>query len=57
MCIREREDIDHWIEDITWHQGRSAIPRRVGDELAMAEEGTPNEWVDKRGRPTIGEED
>ena len=51
------EDIDHWIEDITWHQGRSAIPRRAGDELSMSEDGTPNEWFDKRGRPTIGEED
>lgn len=51
------EDIDHWIEDITWHQGRSSIPRRAGDDLSMSEDGTPSEWFDKRGRPTIGEED
>lgn len=51
------EDIGQWVEKLTWHQGRTAIPRVVGDGLSMADDGTPIEWFDKRGRPTIGEDD
>ncbi|MBK70418.1 MAG: hypothetical protein CMB53_03360 [Euryarchaeota archaeon] len=51
------DEIDQWLEKLTWHQGRAAIPRKVGDGLSMAEDGTPIEWFDKRGRPTIGEDD
>ncbi len=48
--------IDLWLEEVTWHRGRSFIPRTVGDDLSMSKDGTPNEWFDKKGKPTIGEE-
>tara|TARA_B100000686_G_scaffold352145_1_gene453133 strand:+ start:4433 stop:4951 length:519 start_codon:yes stop_codon:yes gene_type:complete len=48
--------IDLWLEEATWHRGRSLIPRNVGDDLSMSKDGTPNEWFDKKGKPTIGDE-
>jgi predicted RNA binding protein with dsRBD fold (UPF0201 family) len=47
------EDIDIWLEQQTWHEGRNEIPRFSGDELAMRSDGEPTEWFDKRGNPTI----
>ena len=47
------EDIDIWLEQQTWHEGRNEIPRFSGDELAMRGDGEPTEWFDKRGNPTI----
>ena len=47
------EDLDIWLEQQTWHEGRNQIPRYTGDELAMRNDGEPSEWFDKRGRPTI----
>ena len=49
------DDIDLWLEKVTWHRGRTSIPRNVGDDISMSKDGTPNEWFDKRGRPTIGD--
>jgi len=47
------EDIDLWLEQQTWHEGRNEIPRFAGDELTMRYDGNPTEWFDKRGQPTI----
>ncbi|MAV19192.1 MAG: hypothetical protein DBX07_07815 [Candidatus Poseidoniales archaeon] len=47
------EDIDIWLEQQTWHEGRNEFPRFSGDELAMRRDGEPTEWFDKRGNPTI----
>ena len=47
------EDIDIWLEQQTWHEGRNEIPRFSRDDLAMRSDGEPTEWFDKRGNPTI----
>ena len=47
------EDLDIWLEQQTWHEGRNEFPRFSGDELAMRRDGEPTEWFDKRGNPTI----
>ena len=47
------EDLDIWLEQQTWHEGRNEFPRFSGDELAMRGDGEPTEWFDKRGNPTI----
>ena len=47
------EDIDIWLEQKTWHEGRNEFPRFSGDDLAMKKDGEPTEWFDKRGNPTI----
>ena len=47
------EDIDIWLEQQTWHEGRNEFPRFSGDDLAMKKDGEPTEWYDKRGNPTI----
>lgn len=51
------EDLGLWIEQQTWHEGRNEIPRSTGDELSMRKSGSPVEWFDKRGYPTINQED
>ena len=50
-------DIGLWLEQQTWHSGRDSIPRSIGDEMAMGEEGSPAEWFDSKGRRTMGESD
>ena len=37
-------DIVIWLEQATWHNGRDIVPREVGDELAMTEDGRASEW-------------
>ncbi|MBU38656.1 MAG: hypothetical protein CMA59_03945 [Euryarchaeota archaeon] len=42
-------DIVIWLEQATWHNGRDIVPREVGDELAMTEDGEASEWFGTRG--------
>ena len=51
----EKENLEIWLEDETWHPGREEIPRQVKDGLAMDRRGEPVEWFDKFGNPTISE--
>tara|TARA_Y100001970_G_C14259835_1_gene879254 strand:+ start:25863 stop:26447 length:585 start_codon:yes stop_codon:yes gene_type:complete len=51
-----RQKLGLWLEQETWHEGRDKIPRSVSDELSMDSDGTPKEWFDKRGRPTMNED-
>ena len=51
-----RKDLGLWIEQETWHEGRNEIPRFIGDEFSMDSDGSPKEWFDKRGRPTMNED-
>ena len=44
------KDLDIWLEQQTWHGGRNAIPRSIGDDLAMTSEGFASEWFDSRER-------
>ncbi|MCH2267712.1 hypothetical protein [Candidatus Thalassarchaeum betae] len=48
------EGLAVWLEQQTWHAGRNSVPRSVGDELAMSEDGEPVEWFDRMGNRTIG---
>ena len=41
-------DIVIWLEQATWHNGRDIVPRVVGDELAMTEDGEASEWFGSR---------
>lgn len=43
-------DIVIWLEQITWHSGRDAIPREVGDDLAMTMSGEAAEWFETAKR-------
>ena len=47
------DDLDLWLEQLTWHEGRHSIPRSLGDDLSMDQDGTPIEWFDNKGRRTI----
>ncbi len=49
----EKENLEIWLEDQTWHPGRELIPRQVNDDLAMKINGEPVEWFDKFGNPTM----
>ena len=40
----EGDDLQRWLEDVTWHRGRQEIPRNVGDERSMSKMGEPREW-------------
>ncbi len=40
----EGDDLQRWLEDVTWHRGRQEIPRNVGDERSMSKMGEPTEW-------------
>ena len=53
--LLEGPEIGLWLEQQTWHSGRNTIPRSIGDEISMSEEGEPTEWFDSKGRRTIGE--
>ncbi len=48
-------EIGLWLEQQTWHPGRDSVPRSIGDEVSMSEEGEPSEWFDSLGRRTMGE--
>ena len=49
------DGLANWLEQRTWHAGRDSVPRSVGDELAMTDEGEPVEWFDREGNRTISE--
>ena len=49
----EGEDVRLWLEQQTWHSGRDTIPRRIGDDISMVNDGSPSEWFDGKGRRTI----
>jgi len=38
------ENLDDWLEAATWHSGRENIPRRVGDEFTMDDDGEAVTW-------------
>lgn len=38
------ENLDDWVEAATWHSGRENIPRRVGDEFTMDNDGEAVTW-------------
>ena len=46
-------EIEVWLEQQTWHSGRDLVPRTVGDEYSMADEGVAAEWFDNKGRKTL----
>ena len=50
------EGLAAWLEQETWHAGRDSVPRSVGDGLAMASDGEPVEWFDRKGKRTIGDD-
>lgn len=50
------EGLATWLEQQTWHAGRDSVPRSVGDGLAMAGDGEPVEWFDRKGKRTIGDD-
>ncbi|MED5230967.1 MAG: hypothetical protein VYB30_01170 [Candidatus Thermoplasmatota archaeon] len=47
------EGLGLWIEQLTWHEGRHNVPRSLGDDLRMEQDGTPSEWFDNKGRRTM----
>ena len=47
------DDLGLWLEQLTWHEGRHSIPRSLGDDLGMDQDGTPIEWFDNKGRRTM----
>ena len=49
----EGEGLGLWLEQITWHEGRNSVPRTLGDELTMDEDGSPVEWFDNKGNRTM----
>ena len=55
--LLEGEDVGLWLEQQTWHGGRSTIPRSIGDEVSMGKEGAPAEWFDGKGRRTMSLDD
>jgi predicted RNA binding protein with dsRBD fold (UPF0201 family) len=38
------ENLEDWLEAATWHGGRENIPRKVGDEFTMDQEGEAVTW-------------
>jgi len=53
----ECEELDSWIEEVTWHPGRYEVPRKIGDELRMTNSGNVREWFDRNGNPTINKDE
>jgi len=53
----EGEGLAEWLEDVTWHSGRDLIPRSVADDKRMHTDGSPGEWFDAKGRPTINKDE
>ncbi len=52
----EGKGLAEWLESVTWHQGRNSVPRTVNDDLRMQADGSPGEWFDGKGRPTINKD-
>ena len=50
------ENLAVWLEEQTWHAGRNSIPRSVGDDLAMSDDGETVEWFDRKGNRTSGDD-
>ena len=42
----EGDDLPAWLEEATWHPGRDEVPRSVGDDLTMGDDGAPTTWID-----------
>ncbi|MBS72466.1 MAG: hypothetical protein CMO20_05910 [Thermoplasmata archaeon] len=40
-------DLESWLEEATWHEGRLEVPRFVSDEFAMRRDGKVTEWFEK----------
>lgn len=58
ICVHmEGEGLVDWLQDVTWHPGRRDVPREIGDDLRMLEDGSVQEWYDNKGRPTMNVED
>ena len=38
-------NLEQWLEAATWHEGRDVVPRTIGDELTMTENGDPVTWI------------
>ncbi len=38
------QNLGDWLEAATWHAGRETIPRHIGDELQMEEDGESSTW-------------
>jgi len=38
------KEIEIWLEQQTWHNGREIIPREIGDEYSMDHNGDASEW-------------
>lgn len=53
----EGRGLGEWLERVTWHPGRTEIPRNVGDDISMKPDGAVTEWFDSKGRATINKED
>ena len=53
----QSEDLIDWMQEATWHPGRTDIPRSVGDDLSMYSDGAVSEWFDHKGRATFQTED
>ena len=51
------EDLEIWLEQQTWHNGREGVPRSTGDGFAMTAEGEPSEWFDSKGFRTMQSDD
>ena len=51
------DDIVDWLQEATWHPGRRDVPRSVGDDLSMRNDGSVTEWFDKKGHATMQTED
>lgn len=41
------DNLASWIEDSTWHEGRTEYPRSLSDDWSMHKDGEVSEWVDK----------
>ncbi len=40
----EGENLSDWLEAATWHSGRENIPRSIGDEFSMRNDGDSVAW-------------
>ena len=38
-------NIEHWLEAATWHNGRDTIPKRVNDDRSFDDNGEPTNWI------------
>ena len=40
-------ELEAWLEDATWHEGRIDWPRSVRDEFSMKGDGENSDWLEK----------